>query len=210
MTRSRGKPSARIGRRPSTTKEELAAIGIELFMEAGFDETSIDDIAEEADIARRTFFRYFPSKNEVAWGNFDEHLAGMRASLETIPEDVPLSEALTTALHDFNTFPDSEAERHRARMGLILHTPALQGYSSVMYQGWRQVIAEFVARRTDASSDDHFPRTVGYLVLAVAVSAYEQWLTDDSAELPDLLASGMRTLYSGLNPPAVPPNEAAS
>lgn len=134
MTRSRGKPSARIGRRPSTTKEELAAIGIELFMEAGFDETSIDDIAEEADIARRTFFRYFPSKNEVAWGNFDEHLAGMRASLETIPEDVPLSEALTTALHDFNTFPDSEAERHRARMGLILHTPALQGYSSVMYQ----------------------------------------------------------------------------
>lgn len=68
MTRSRGKPSARIGRRPSTSKEELAAIGIELFMEAGFDETSIDDIAEAADIARRTFFRYFPSKNEVAWG----------------------------------------------------------------------------------------------------------------------------------------------
>ncbi|MCR8691221.1 mycofactocin system transcriptional regulator [Rhodococcus pyridinivorans] len=210
MTRSRGKPSARIGRRPSTSKEELAAIGIELFMEAGFDETSIDDIAEAAGIARRTFFRYFPSKNEVAWGNFDEHLAGMRASLESIPEDVPLSEALTTALHDFNTFPDSEAERHRARMGLILHTPALQGYSSVMYQGWRRVVAEFVARRIGADPDDHIPRTVGYLLLGVAISAYEAWLDEPGSDLHELLATGMATLTAGLDysdphSPSTPP-----
>ncbi|WP_068159441.1 mycofactocin system transcriptional regulator [Rhodococcus phenolicus] len=208
--RSRRKPSARTGRRPSTTREGLSAVGIELFRERGFDETSVDEIAEAAGIARRTFFRYFPSKNAVPWGDFDEHLAHMRAHLAEFPDDTPLPEALTSALLDFNTFPESEAQRHRARMELILRNPTLQAYSSVMYQGWRQVIAEFVARRTDASSDDHFPRTVGYLVLAVAVSAYEQWLTDDSAELPDLLASGMRTLYSGLNPPAVPPNEAAS
>ena len=83
-----------------TSRAELSNIAIELFLKQGYDETTIDDIARAAGIGRRTFFRYFPSKNEVAWGNFDEHLAGMRASLETIPEDVPLSEALTTALHE--------------------------------------------------------------------------------------------------------------
>ncbi|WP_241386392.1 mycofactocin system transcriptional regulator [Rhodococcus sp. CH91] len=199
MTRSRREPSARVGRRPSTSKEELAAIGIELFMDVGFDETSIDDIAEAAGIARRTFFRYFPSKNELAWGDFDKHLADMRASLESIPENVPLSEALTTALHDFNRFPESEAERHRARMQLILHTPALQGYSSVMYRGWRQVVADFVARRIGAGPDDPVPRTCGYLLLGVAIAAYESWLDEPASDLHDYLAAGMRTLTSGLD-----------
>ncbi len=69
--RSRRKPSARTGRRPpSTSREGLSAVGIELFRERGFDETSVDEIAEAAGIARRTFFRYFPSKNAVPWGRF--------------------------------------------------------------------------------------------------------------------------------------------
>lgn len=207
---SRRKPSARTGRRPSTTREGLSAVGIELFQQRGFDETSVDEIAEAAGIARRTFFRYFPSKNAVPWGDFDEHLAHMRAHLADLPAGMTLADALASALLDFNTFPESEAARHRARMDLILRNPTLQAYSSVMYQGWRQVIAEFVARRTGAAPDDHFPRTVGYLLLAVAVSAYEQWLGDENLELPDLLASGMRTLYSGLHSPATEPNEAAN
>lgn len=210
MTRSRRTTSARAGRRPSTSKEELAAVGIELFTTVGFDETSIDDIAEAAGIARRTFFRYFPSKNELAWGNFDEHLAGMRSSLESTPEDVPLAEALTTALLEFNTFPASEAERHRARMRLILHTPALQGYSSVMYQGWRRVVAEFVARRTGADPDDHIPRTCGYLLLGVAIAAYEAWLDAPDSDLHNFLTAGMRTLSAGLevdHPGPPPPSQ---
>lgn len=197
--RSRRKPSSRVGRRPSTSKGELATIGIELFTDTGFDETSIDDIAEAAGIARRTFFRYFPSKNAVAWGDFDAHLTSMRSYLESIDDDVPLADALTRALLDFNTFPAEETERHRARMNLILHTPALQGYSSVMYQGWRGVITEFVARRTATRPHDHLPRTYGYLLLGVAIAAYEQWLTDPEEDLPALLETGMRALTAGLD-----------
>ncbi|WP_435277387.1 mycofactocin system transcriptional regulator [Rhodococcus yananensis] len=197
--RSRRKPSARVGRRPSTTKENLAAIGIELFTDAGFDETSIDDIAAAAGIARRTFFRYFPSKNALAWGDFDGHLAHMRAHLDAVDDALPLSRALTTALLDFNTFPATETARHRARMELILGTPALQGYSSVMYQGWRGVIAAFVARRIGAEPDGHIPRTVGYLMLGVALAAYEQWLADPDADLEELLTTGMQAVTRGLD-----------
>ncbi|MBD0324248.1 MAG: TetR family transcriptional regulator, partial [Aldersonia sp.] len=57
-----------VGRRPATTKDRISAVGIELFTEQGFDETSIEQIAEAAGIARRTFFRYFPSKNALPWG----------------------------------------------------------------------------------------------------------------------------------------------
>ncbi len=210
--RSRRKPSARTGRRPpSTTREGLSAVGIELFRERGFDETSVDEIAEAAGIARRTFFRYFPSKNAVPWGR-----------LRRAPRAHARAPGRISGRHSTTRGPDlgTAGLQHLPRVrgsaapGPDGADPAQSDTPGVFVgdvPGWRQVIAEFVARRTDASSDDHFPRTVGYLVLAVAVSAYEQWLTDDSAELPDLLASGMRTLYSGLNPPpAVPPNEAAS
>ncbi|MBY4039183.1 mycofactocin system transcriptional regulator [Rhodococcus fascians] len=194
----RVEPAHRIGRRPSTTRGELSDLGIELFATKGFDETSIDDIAEAAGIARRTFFRYFPSKNAVPWGDFDAQLAALRSHLAGLPDDMELAEALRSALVQFNTFPPEETSVHRQRMSLILGTPALQSYSMVMYHGWRAVIAEFVAVTTGSKPTDHFPRTVGWIVLGVAISAYEQWLTDDRSSLADLLTAGIEPLRTGL------------
>ncbi|WP_415975081.1 mycofactocin system transcriptional regulator [Rhodococcus sp. 077-4] len=197
MTRS-AKPAHRMGRRPSTSRGELSDMGIELFASKGFDETSIDDIAEAAGIARRTFFRYFPSKNAVPWGDFDAQLEALSAHLSALPLDVSLPDALRSALLRFNTFPAEETEIHRQRMSLILKNAALQGYSMVMYEGWRAVIAEFVAARTNCAPTDHFPRTVGWVLLGIAISAYEQWLTDDGPSLAELLIEGTKPLYAGL------------
>ncbi|MDJ0392815.1 mycofactocin system transcriptional regulator [Rhodococcus sp. G-MC3] len=198
---SRKKPSSRVGRRPSTTRGQISDLSIELFAKQGFDETSVDEIAEAAGIARRTFFRYFPSKNAVPWGDFDEQLAALRGVLAGLPDDISLADGIRSALLQFNTFPEDEKPVHRQRMALILHNPALQGYSMLMYEGWRYVIAEYVAARTDSNSNDHFPRTVGWMVLGVAMSAYEQWLTDESLDLAELLTEGTRTLYAGLDVP---------
>ncbi|WP_433606680.1 mycofactocin system transcriptional regulator [Prescottella agglutinans] len=197
--RTRRNPSSRIGRRPTTTRDRIAAVGIDLFAARGFDDTSVDDIAEAAGIARRTFFRYFPSKNAVPWGDFDAHLTEMRTLLAEIPDDVPLLDGMISALLAFNTFPPEVAEAHRERMRLIFVVPALQAYSVVMYDGWRKVIAEYVARRMRLDPCDQLPRTVGYMMLGVALAAYETWLTDDSLDLIDLLTEGSRILYTSLN-----------
>lgn len=205
---SRRKPSGRVGRRPSTTRGQISDLAIELFTENGFDSTSVDDIAEAAGIARRTFFRYFPSKNAVPWGDFDEQLAALRTLMAELPTNISLAEGIRSALLQFNTFPEDEKPVHRQRMELILRNSALQGYSTLMYEGWREVIAEYVAARTDSSPTDHFPRTVGWMVLGVAMSAYEQWLTDETLELAQLLSDGTRSLYLGLDGAhALPPKE---
>lgn len=193
------KPAPRMGRRPSTTRGELSDLGIELFSSRGFEETSVDDIADAAGIARRTFFRYFPSKNAVPWGDFDTQLAALREHLNGLPEDIELADGLRSALLQFNTFPEEEAAIHRQRMSLILGNPALQSYSMVMYEGWRAVIAEYVAARTAFDPTDHFPRTVGWMVLGVAMAAYEQWLTDETLDLTQLLSDGTHPLYTGLD-----------
>jgi len=63
-----------------------------------------------------------------------------------------------------------------------------------MYSRWRRVIAEYTALRADQEPDDLFPRLVGHTSLALAISAYELWLTDASASIEELLIRSMESL----------------
>jgi TetR/AcrR family transcriptional regulator, regulator of mycofactocin system len=188
----------RVGRRRSTTWDHISNVAIDLFATRGFDEVSVDDVAEAAGIARRTLFRYYPSKNALPWGDFDAHLDHMRDLLVDLDPDVPIDEALRTALLAFNSFDDQETARHRQRMRVILETAALQAYSMTMYAGWRAVVASFVARRLDAKPEDLAPQTVAWTMLGVALSAYEYWLADESVSLATALGGAFDTVSDGL------------
>lgn len=168
----------RAGRQPSTTIEELSHIGLGLFIERGFDATTVDDIAAAAGIGRRTFFRYFSSKNDLPWGDFDTLVQGMRARLAAAPEGAPLMPTLLAAVIDFNSFPPSEQPYHRERMRLLLEVPALAAHSTLRYASWRAAVAEFVARRLGTGADALAPQTIAWGVLAASLAAYEQWLND--------------------------------
>jgi TetR/AcrR family transcriptional regulator, regulator of mycofactocin system len=188
----------RVGRRRSTTTDHISNVAIDLFAAQGFDEVSVDDVAEAAGIARRTLFRYYPSKNALPWGDFDVHLDHMRDLLDDVEPDVPIGQALRTALLAFNSFDEAETARHRQRMRVILQTAALQAYSMTMYAGWRAVVAAFVARRLGAKSEDLVPQTVAWTMLGVALSAYEHWLADKSVPLEDALGDAFDTVSGGL------------
>ncbi|NGX09439.1 mycofactocin system transcriptional regulator [Mycobacteroides franklinii] len=189
---------ARVGRRPSTTRDEITAVAMALFARHGFDEVSVDDIAAAAGIARRTVFRYYNSKNAIVWGDFDSHLEVMRALLDETPDTVDTSTALRQAVLTFNDFPVDETPRHRMRMRLILEIPALQAYSMLMYTGWRDVIAQFVARRGGTDPNALLPQTVAWTLLGVALAAYERWLADESSKLTTLLGKGFDAAEAGL------------
>jgi TetR/AcrR family transcriptional regulator, regulator of mycofactocin system len=188
----------RVGRRRSTTTDHLSNVAIDLFAARGFDGVSVDDVAHAAGIARRTLFRYYPSKSALPWGDFDAHLERMRDQLDELDTGVPIGEALRTALLAFNTFDAAETARHRQRMRVILQTAELQAYSMTMYAGWRDVVAAFVARRLRRTVGDLVPQTVAWTVLGVALSAYEQWLADESVSLGQALDDAFDTVSAGL------------
>jgi TetR/AcrR family transcriptional regulator, regulator of mycofactocin system len=188
----------RVGRRRSTTWDHISNVAIDLFSAHGFDEVSVDDVAHAAGIARRTLFRYYPSKNALPWGDFDAHLEHMRDLLAGLDPDVPIGDALRTALLAFNSFDENETARHRQRMRVILETAALQAYSMTMYAGWRAVVAAFVARRLGAKPGDLLPQTVAWTMLGVALSAYEYWLADESVSLQQALGDAFDTVSGGL------------
>jgi TetR/AcrR family transcriptional regulator, regulator of mycofactocin system len=184
------------GRRKITSRAELEQVAFDLFERHGFEQTTVDDIASAAGISRRTFFRYFGSKNEVPWGDFDGELARMRRRLAATPTAAPLMEAIRQAIVDFNRMPPEQWPAHRRRMAFILGVPALQAHSTLRFAAWRQVIADFVAQRTGHRPDALLPRTVAHAMLGVAVAAYEQWLAEPGEDLCELLDSAVRALGS--------------
>ncbi len=202
--------AGRAGRKRVTSRAELEHAAFDLFDRQGFERTTIDDIARAAGIGRRTFFRYFPSKNDVAWGSFDEELERMRLRLKAFPRKIPLMDAIRAAIVDFNTFPPEQIPWHRRRMQLILRTPALQAHSTLRYAAWRRVISEFVAERTGGRPDALAPRAIGYVALGVAIAAYEQWLEAADAELRDLLDTAMRQVAAAFGGGLAPSDPAAA
>src|SRR3984957_14406572 len=118
---------SRVGRRRSTTRHQITDVAIELFAGRGFDEVSVDDVAEAAGIARRTLFRYYPSKNAIPWGDFDAHLQHLRELLAAVSPTVSTDQALRDALLSFNTFDESEIRRPKLRIQGILRTTELLG-----------------------------------------------------------------------------------
>lgn len=182
------------GRPPVTSRAELEQVALDLFAERGFDATTVDDIAAASGVSRRTFFRYHRSKNDVVWGDFDALLRAMEDWLAETADGRPLLETLTEAVVRFNDLPPEAVPAHRQRMSLILHVPALQAHSTLRYAEWRNVVARFAARRLDRPVEALLPQLIGHVSLGAAVTAYEQWLADESADLAALLRDAFGAL----------------
>jgi mycofactocin system transcriptional regulator len=192
-----GRPG--LGRPVATSHAEIEEAAFRLFAERGFDATTLDAIAAEVGVGRRTLFRYFESKNDIPWGRFEDTLDGLRSLLESTPSDQPLWVSVHHAVVEFNRFDAAARPAHRLRMRLILTTPTLQAHSVLKYEAWRSVIAEHVARRLDLGPRDLLPRTVAQVSLALALSAYEQWLAEPDADLTALIEQAMSQLRGFLD-----------
>ena len=195
--------SQRPGRPPGTSRRAVTRTALELFAERGFEETTVDDIADALGVSRRTLFRYFASKNDMVWGDFDWVLARLRRCLEETKPEEPLHEALGRAVVESNRYEDDQLPELRIRMRMITGVPALQAHSALRYAEWREVIAEFVADRLGGSPDDLFPQTVAHAALGTSMAAFLVWVDDPASDLVQnleaaygLLGSGLRSLYA--------------
>jgi TetR/AcrR family transcriptional regulator, regulator of mycofactocin system len=181
----------------------VSQVALELFVARGFDETTMDDIADALGVGRRTLFRYFDSKNDMVWGDFDWVLDRLRAEFATIGARQHMMDALREAVVASNTYPDAELPDLRIRMTLITTVPALQAHSMLRYAEWRGVVAEFAARRLRRKIDDLAVQAIGYAALAASTSAFTRWARHPSEDLIALLDRSYRMLGAGYEPKEV-------
>jgi mycofactocin system transcriptional regulator len=173
----------RSGRPPVSSREETARVALELFASRGFEATTVVGIAAAAGTSRRTVFRYFRSKNDMVWGDFDLVLDRLRSDLAASSPNEGLLEAVARAVVSSNRYPANELPELRLRIRLITSVPALQAHSALRYKEWRDVIAEFAAARLGLTSYDLAPQALSYTALGAAMAAFACWVRDPTADL---------------------------
>ncbi len=111
----------RAGRPKASSRETLAEAACELFLERGYDATSVADITQRAGVSRSSFFNYFASKSDVLWSGVDERIGQAIASLERLDRAATgdeLRDILLRVVHDFAPDPLALALRNARAMGL--------------------------------------------------------------------------------------------
>lgn len=194
-----GRDAPRSGRPPTTSRDEVAAVALRLFVERGFEATRISDIAAAVGVSRRTILRYFASKNDIVWGAFDERLRELRERLADAPVEQPITEAIREAVVSFNDYGESVMPELRDRMTLITTVPALQGHAMLRYGDWCAVIAEFVASRLGLDPRDHVPQLLASAALGIAMATYRHWIEHPGSDLLALLDEGLLMLGAGFD-----------
>ncbi|WP_309064444.1 TetR/AcrR family transcriptional regulator [Microbacterium sp.] len=111
----------RAGRPRVSSRETLAEAACELFLEQGYDATSILEITRRAGVSRSSFFNYFSSKSDVLWSGFDERLDAVLLALAALGTDATgdgVCAALDLLVQDFAPDPLALAFRNAQAMGL--------------------------------------------------------------------------------------------
>jgi mycofactocin system transcriptional regulator len=178
-------------------RSRIEQAALDLFARKGFEQVIIDDVAAAAGISRRTFFRYFATKADAVWGDFEAHVARLERLLDAGDPGQRVLASVCAAYVEVNDYAAADLPVLRERMQLILTEPALLAHSQLRYADVDRVVAEHVARRTGTGPADLVPRLVAATTRAAATTAFELWLADDRTSLGDQLRASFAQLTGG-------------
>ncbi len=174
---------------------ELAAVAMALFLEHGFEETTVDDICAAAEISRSTFFRYFPSKEDALFGQLADTGDTLAEALTARPSDEQLWTAMRRALDPLVAQIEAAGASARRLARLIGGQPALVARHREKHARWQELLRPEVARRLGTDPGDRSdPRADA--VIGTALSCFEAaqtaWaLSDQPPPLAALVDSAM-------------------
>lgn len=190
-------PVDRRERRRRRTRALVAEAALRLADERGYDHVTVDDIAEAADIAPRTFFRYFATKDDAFFVDHGEQLAHLRRELDALPDDAPVAEGLARAVLAMVQDAEPDRERAQARARLVDATPALRARSLERQAEWRDALAGVVGDRLGVDpTTDVRPLVVAAATLGAVQAAVHLWVTGrPDAELADVVAEALDVLH---------------
>jgi len=171
-------------RKKRQTRRDLARAALRLFREQGFEQTTVDDIAAAANVSRRTFFRYFKSKEEVFIVDPDGKIAAMHIALAEGPSDEPTIDALRRgALAMTEAYWDPELAQEVVE--LMEREPAIVAAAAAYQVRFVDALAHELA--VDMEVDERFdprPRILAYAAISMMRSAVVGWFSDEGTGTP--------------------------
>ncbi|MET8131621.1 TetR family transcriptional regulator [Streptomyces sp. NPDC005251] len=161
-------------------RDALVGAAFQLFLERGYEETTVDDIVALAGVGRRSFFRYFPSKEDVVFPDHERCLADMTAFLsEEADTDDPVQrvcDAARLVLRMYAENPTFSVQRYR----LTKKVPGLRAYELSVVWRYERALAEYLRGRSAGAREDTLRAdVVAAAVVAAHNNALRSWLRSD-------------------------------
>src|SRR5439155_8600095 len=175
---------------------EVEAVALRLFEQRGFDAVTVDDVASEARISVRTFYRYFPAKDDVLQVNIDRRSEALRVALSGRPADEAPLRSLRLALEEVVSAEDPALLRRW--IAVVASTPSVVKavLGGIQLKGQR-VMAEFLGARLGLSSDALVPTMLAAAVGGVIQAAHTQWFIH-GGDLATMISDGLEILERGI------------
>jgi TetR/AcrR family transcriptional regulator, regulator of mycofactocin system len=175
---------------------ECEAIALRLFEQRGFDDVTVEEIASEAQISARTFYRYFPSKEDVLQVRIDRRSEGLQAALASRPADEPPLHSLRVALQEVVSAEDAVLLRRWT--DVIANTPSvLRGVLGGLQLKRNEVMAEFFGARLGTATDAMVPTMLAAAVGGVIQAAQTHWYIH-GGDLATAICDGLEVLERGI------------
>lgn len=166
------------------TRERLQAAAFARFQEEGYDETKIEDIAQDAGVSPRTVYRYFPTKADLVYADTTDNAATIAQLIVDRPAAESAFVALRAAMVEFAPVLDSDVNYERGR--LIAIDPTLYRYSLEVRDQMGNAMGQALVDRGGAGASEADRRLLGHLAMASLLVALRTWRDDDeSAGLAD-------------------------
>jgi AcrR family transcriptional regulator len=166
---------------------ELTTVAQDLFVAQGYANTTVDQIAAAAGMSKRTFFRYFPSKDDLVIGKYDLFADRMAEALDARPADEPVWESLRRVFDITLDYVQDEQQRARndAMEEIVRSTPQLYARYLEKMQRVQELLIGRVAERLtsrDARGTDPRPAAIVGAAFACMQAAREAWFASDRSE----------------------------
>jgi AcrR family transcriptional regulator len=170
----------------AAAEERLAAVrqavfseAIPLLIERGFDNVTVEEIADRVGVSRRTIFRHFPTKADIVLNWNISEGKGLRDSLARQPSDKPLFARLRAALDDFIAEYRADHDWH-VRIGrLSASTPALRARAHEKFEFWEDMLCDQIAMDQGGAEPTPEQRLMVALFMAVYRHVVRQWLAEE-------------------------------
>jgi AcrR family transcriptional regulator len=173
-------------------RAEISAAAVALFTERGFDETTVEDIARAVGMTKRSFFRYFPTKEDAAFAGTEVLVEQVVADLEARPADEDPWESLHQVLRRWQE-PIYSSGAGPGGQRLIQTTPALRARLHQKRELWRTAARDALAARSGL--DDFSADLLTNAATAILDSVGQEWVrTDGRVDRAGLLDRGFAAL----------------
>jgi AcrR family transcriptional regulator len=187
-------------RKKRQTRDRLVEVAFALFAERGFDHVSAAEIAARADVSERTFFRYFPTKEDVIFPDTEELRGRVDELVANLPTDLSVIEGLRRALQTISHEFEDSKDLQIARARLVESTPSLQTLVLQHEQEWVVSFADAVAARLGLDPDEDLrPELTAAVVVAAFRAVMNRWMkSGGKADIDQMLDEALVFLGSGL------------